>query len=388
MTDSPSTTPRDIYVQRPRSSGQVLRRHRGTRERRERPDWSRRLGRRLLVVAIPAALGATAWIVVRQRELRAARDVTPSTGGPLASAITTPEPERPPPLPLKPDESISSQFRLVRDWERTEQSALQEIERNLDRGMAEEARRLATRMLETNPDSLTMREMLGWTQLQDGDLASATTNFLAVLRADPQRAKSRAGLAEVVLKQERFDVALDAARWILEQTPQDTRALRIASRAALEVGEYAAAQRYLRSWLAQQPQNREAKDLLGLCCLRLGEYGKAIFYLSELCRDGNATEATYLNLALAHAQAGQTGEVVRVLSEAVERFSVRTVASWFGRTDMASLRDQPQVALFLDRLLKDAAPTLTVRLPERPVVFPETTPGLLPPPDILSPRYR
>jgi tetratricopeptide (TPR) repeat protein len=346
------------------------------------------MGRRLLVLAILAALGATAWIVARQRELRATRGVAPSAGGPLASATSTPEPERPTLPSPKPDESLSSQFRFVRDWERTEQSTLLEIERNLDRGMVEEARRLATRVLETNPDSLTMREMLGWAQLQGGNLASATTNFLAVLRADPRRTKSRAGLAEVALKQERFDVALDAARWILDQTAQDTRALRIASRAALEVGEYAAAQRYLRSWLDQQPQNREAKDLLGLCYLRLGEYGKATFYLSELCRDGNATEATYLNLALAHAQAGQTSEVVRVLSEAVERLSVRTVASWFSRADMANLRDQPQVALFLDGVLKNTAPALTVQLPERPTVTPETTLGLLPPPDILSPRYR
>ncbi len=367
----------DIYKQRDRTGRRVSRVAKQVRERR-------RHGRRWVAVLIAIALIYTiaglAYVVMHQR----------STSKPAPSPPPPEGAETEPAFDVPASDGLLAALERLREQGRRETADLPEFHRLLDRGLISEAEALAERALEAAPESVVWRTARARVRLQMGHLREAEKDCLAVLAAQPRNFEARETLAVALLMQSRPAPAYTAARWVLEDDPNRTAALETAARAAIEGGLYPDAVMHVRRWLELRPGHAPARDLLGLAYLRSGEYGKAAFVLEDLARDPAATEATFLNLALVYAALRQPGDVTRVLGEAAQRLSPKTVIEWFSRADFAQFREEPKVMAFVEQLLAGAPAALALRLPE-PAATPaarELTLGLSPPTDVLWTRQR
>ncbi|OQW97347.1 MAG: hypothetical protein BWK77_01965, partial [Verrucomicrobia bacterium A1] len=242
--------------------------------------------------------------------------------------------------------------------------AIREADRMSDRGLAGQALQRLQQRQAAFPDNLALRLRIAGTQLSLGDAASARDGFVAAIRIDPANVDAREGLAGALLALKDAEGALEMAQWAIEGGKAEAGSLRVAARAAVDLGQYTVAAGHLQDWLGERPDEVEARDLLGLCHLRLGEYGKAAFQLGDLIRQGRGTEASYLNLTLAFAQQKQSADVAGLLLKAAQRLNRPRVLAWFGRPDFAEIREDPVVAAIAAQLAEGSSPGPTLKLPE------------------------
>lgn len=355
-----------------------------SRSRPPRPPFSMDI----LFLALVAiyAIASTAYIVHRHRAL--AVEARSKASHPVPAADSQPEGrgdaqssagtgDRP------AGDAAVGVVRRICDGNREIVDLVRDADRMIDRGLVTEALARIDRRLASAPGNLDLRLRKAGIERTLGRMAAARDGFVAVLESDPSRIEAREGLAAVLLELKDPEGALDAAQWVLEVEGHRPESLRVAARAAVDLGQYAVALGHMRLWVQQEPESVEAQDLLGLCQLRLGEYGKAAFQLGALIRKGKGTEATYLNLVLAYAQQKQSNDVADLLMKAVQRLDRARVVAWFGRPDFAVIREDPTVAAVASQIIEGVSPGLSLHLPEIQREGPsERGIGMTPAPDL------
>ena len=123
---------------------------------------------------------------------------------------------------------------------------------------------------------------LGQQSLNDGDVTSALEAFSFVLEQDPENTKAIAGMARTYLKAQQTE----QAKAFLDMAPADTKDADILGlRAALELAEGAPTDiAGLRSKLAANPRDFEAMYDLGRALAATGETAEAINQLLEIVK--------------------------------------------------------------------------------------------------------
>jgi len=328
----------------------------------------RRTGRpwAIIFLAIVAVYGlaATAFIVIRTPAL--AGFVMRGLGRPSSGAKG--EPSAPPAMsatsPADPAPTSSVVVVQLRAEAQACRNTILEADRMVARGLARDALARLERRAGEGKDSLDLQLAMARIRFDLGDTKAARDAYASVIRTAPSTVEARIGLAAALLKLGDAEGSLQAAQWALDDGGAGVDGVRIATHAAVGVGQYAVAAGHARVWLQQDPESVEAQDLLGLCHLRLGEYGKASFLLGELIRQGRGTEASYLNLVLAFGQQKQFNDVADLLLRAVQRLDRRSVVAWFGRPDFTVLRENPVVTAVAFQIVEGASPNLALKLPD------------------------
>lgn len=321
------------------------------------------------------AVAATVFIAVRHRP-----EIFPKPRGTGTGAA--PVLEVSPAVPAGEARTLVHALRSEADAIR---DAIREADRMFDRGLARQALQRLQQRQAGFPDNLALRVRIAGIHLSLGEAAAARDGFAAAIRIDPANVGAREGMAGALLALKDPEGALDMAQWAIEGGKAGEESLRVAARAAVDLGQYTVAAGHLNDWLRERPDSIEAHDLLGLCHLRLGEYGKASFQLGDLIRQGRGTEASYLNLTLAFAQQQQSGDVADLLLKAAQRLDRSRVLGWFGRPDFAVIREDPVVASVVAQLAEGASPGLTLKLPDttHQPVSPRAL-GMTPTPDLIN----
>ena len=174
----------------------------------------------------------------------------------------------------------------------------------------EEALRTAEQLTVVNPDSLTLRNLLGTAQLALGDKATAERTFLAILEQDPRFLPARANLAQLDAAAGRLDRARKRLEALLEDRPTSANTMIQLAQVEESAGRLEVSLRWLLK--AQDADPRSARVVLALTDFHL--------------RQGNAKAA----LAVAEDAATWAQEDLDVMS-ALGRALAAT-----GRTDVAS----------------------------------------------------
>jgi predicted Zn-dependent protease len=179
-----------------------------------------------------------------------------------------------------------------------------------------DARQLLDLWLRHRPEELEALVRRGWVAEHLFDYPAAISDYTQALTIDPGKDNIRLRLAEILLQQNRAKDALahlqqlrerqpgnsavavslarcrrrlgqvDEARQLLDQLlterPRDLEALSERGALALEVGQPADAESWLRTALSQDPHNRQVNYSLCQCLQRLGKHDEAQTYLAKL----------------------------------------------------------------------------------------------------------
>lgn len=166
------------------------------------------------------------------------------------------------------------------------------------------------------PQFVPARFLLGSALLAQGSLYQAERHLAAVVQAVPDNIEARKRLAEVRLRMNRPESAVDLLGSSLEGGLADSRAIALLGAAQLGAGVDASAIPQLEQAVAREPANRMARlDLAGLY-INAGEPGKAAELLRGMTASAEDARREFLlvrALADSQGQAAARAEIERMV---------------------------------------------------------------------------
>lgn len=167
------------------------------------------------------------------------------------------------------------------------------------------------------PQFVPARFLLGSALMAQGNLYQAERHMAAVVQAIPDNLEARKRLAEIRLRMNRPESAIDLLGSVLDGT-SDSRAMALLGAAQLGAGVDASAIPRLEETIARQPDNRAARlDLAGLYITQ-GNARKAVDLLQGLAANREDARREFLLIravAEAQGQAAARTEVERMVNE-------------------------------------------------------------------------
>lgn len=152
----------------------------------------------------------------------------------------------------------------------------------LERGQGEAALRRMQRVVERVPDDAPALGVLGLCYLNQGHAAFAEQALLRALDAQPRNRMLRYALINALLLQGHHDVGMEHATILIEQNPNDTRALTLAGQMATDLGDGDTAVSRLSQSLRLAPAQPHALEALLRVHSARGETDAANAFLEEL----------------------------------------------------------------------------------------------------------
>jgi tetratricopeptide (TPR) repeat protein len=225
----------------------------------------------------------------------------------------------------------------------------------------EQAADFYRRAFELAPDDRDVRVAFARVQLRQRNPTAAATHYEWVLARDPDDAEALLGLAECRIDRGRVPDAVPLIERVLAREPTSNLAMALRGRAAIEAGDPAAAERWLRQAVHAEPADAEALHHLilslraqrkdeeaGRLAKRLDSLQQDLRRLTELTRliglqltdPGPCYEAGVIDLRLGRTQQGLNllGEALR--RNATHRPTHTALAAHYrqtGRLDLAEI---------------------------------------------------
>jgi predicted Zn-dependent protease len=163
----------------------------------------------------------------------------------------------------------------------------------VDRGTLREGVGLADKALEdyraayqAQPEYPAARLRLGQLLLHRNHPAEALPHFQHLHDRDPRQGKATLGLAQCRLALGECDEAADLLDALLAREPDNSKALFLRGRLALDAHDLGAAEGWLRRAVALRPGDQQANYQLGLCLGRLGKQPEGAHYTQRAAKIG------------------------------------------------------------------------------------------------------
>lgn len=177
-------------------------------------------------------------------------------------------------------------------------------------------------VLQSAPDNVEARLLLGDATMRVGDVATAEKEFaraVELLDADDERAyQARLGLAMAQSSLQQFEAAQASTALLLEARPDDLFARMLAVQSAYALGEDDTARAHLELVLDSRPDDPLAKMLLGLVSVRQGRNDEGERLLEETLALRPDDNSVRLTLARVKALLGKPVESLRTLTPVLE----------------------------------------------------------------------
>ncbi len=152
--------------------------------------------------------------------------------------------------------------------------------------------------------------ILGGMQLKTGDLEGADITINTILKAVPGRALGYNMRGTLEYHQGAYAKAVDSFSAALARNPDYFTARRNRALAAMQLGNYASAEKDLKRLLEQEPTDTRAKAALGRSLLRNGKPKEAVDYFRTVVSELPASIDVAADYAEALAGAGVTNQAI------------------------------------------------------------------------------
>jgi putative PEP-CTERM system TPR-repeat lipoprotein len=173
------------------------------------------------------------------------------------------------------------------------------------RGDLAEAVKGLTELTNNLPDFLPARFMLGSVLLAQGNLYQAERQFSVVVERDPGNIEGRKRLAEVRLRMNRPEAAMDLLGAAIGEGTVDARAVALLGAAQLSAGADPSAIRRLEQVVERNPENRSARlDLAGLY-ITAGDAARAVDLLQSMPSSKEDARREFLLIRALVAMSGE-----------------------------------------------------------------------------------
>jgi arylsulfatase A-like enzyme/Tfp pilus assembly protein PilF len=187
------------------------------------------------------------------------------------------------------------------------------------RGDPEEALGWFERAIELDPGSSgpAGHNQIGFLHLRAYRLEAARTSFEQALAIDALNGTARAGLAEVLIAEDRFDEAAQTLTLALRFDPSLPRALAVLASLTSRQGEHDQALDLIDRALELSPTNAEIHNALGLIHRRRGDYTAAEASYRRAIEYEPRLDKPHVNLAQLHLREGRNEEAIEAFEAAL-----------------------------------------------------------------------
>ena len=204
--------------------------------------------------------------------------------------------------------------------------------------------------LRVDPSHIGALERLGALYFEKGMNVESINSYLRLLGVDPSRADLQEKLIEVLGAHGDFDALIFMARWYHKQNQYDEDVQRFLANALFQTENYEeAAEAYTRV-LKDAPKDVVALEQQVEAYMMLKKFEKALVSL-ELLRETNYRDKEYYhNIAICHAQLGNSVETVQTLGKAAHLFGQKVVIEWIEDPMLHPVREDRTFQAFADRV--------------------------------------
>lgn len=227
------------------------------------------------------------------------------------------------------------------------------------------ARDLASALLRTFPDNISVLQLAGVVEGRSGSLLAAETLLAKVLRIDPTQDQARRNLAQVYLLLGTPGKALETLKPLVAPGSRDSVALAVAAEALQQAGDMRGAETFYARASTISPDDESVQTAATLARLARGDTATAVVELTQLSK---RSKGVYADMALisAHLQRMDTNAALLAIDTMAKKDLDNTSApSLRGqvhmlRNDMPAARQAYEAALKINPRLYAATANLAV----------------------------
>lgn len=238
---------------------------------------------------------------------------------------------------------------------RPEHQAAYEILCGLDAGEDPDAvLHYGRHLLAAGEDNVRIRKRLGWACMMTADFKAAEIHALAGRAFAPDSVQMNGLLSEVYARQEKLELVVDPARWVLEADPYRPEALFHLSMAGVALQDNCLLKDYAARWLETEPVTETDLWLaskLSVTVAEEGLYEEAVRIYHVLFDLVPLTSTQVNNMAFCLAHLGRLDEAEQYIEQAL-RLKADDVNALDTRGEIYLMQgDYEKAALFFKRAL-------------------------------------